>query len=208
MSVVVESYMHKMAKELLYKEIEEKSGFEYKLSNGTIGFETLISREDYRDECVLMEFPTIDGTYPDECGCTQQIIPYDCKNCKWNGISACEGKNILMTGDGLNDAGAFMQSDVALSIADDIYHFSPAGDAIIEASKFNKLNRFIKYAQKAQVIVKIGFLISFQYNIVGLSFAITGNLSPVVAAILMPISSITVVAFATFSTRLLARKYF
>ena len=104
MSVVVESYMHKMAKELLYKEIEEKSGFEYKLSNGTIGFETLISREDYRDECVLMEFPTIDGTYPDECGCTQQIIPYDCKNCKWNDDCLFDHK-----GTPLDPCGRYME---------------------------------------------------------------------------------------------------
>lgn len=112
-----------------------------------------------------------------------------------------------MTGDGLNDAGAFMQSDVALSIADDIYHFSPAGDAIIEAGKFHQLYRFILYARKSLTIVKWSFAISFLYNIVGLSFAITGNLSPVVAAILMPISSITVVAFATASTRLMASKF-
>ena len=118
-----------------------------------------------------------------------------------------QNKNVLMTGDGLNDAGAFMQSDVALSIADDIYHFSPAGDAIIEAKKFYQLYRFIQFARKSLTIVKISFFISFLYNIIGLAFAITGNLSPVVAAILMPISSISVVAFATFSTRALAARY-
>ena len=116
------------------------------------------------------------------------------------------GKQVLMTGDGLNDAGAFMQSDVALSVADDIYHFSPAGDAIIEAVQFNKLNRFINYAKRSLVIVKISFVISLLYNLIGLSFAISGNLSPVVAAILMPVSSVTVVGFATLSTRLLARR--
>lgn len=117
-----------------------------------------------------------------------------------------KGSNVLMTGDGLNDAGAFMQSNVALSIADDIYHFSPAGDAIIEASKLEKLNNFISYAKKSLSIVKISFAISLLYNIVGLSFAISGNLSPVVAAILMPVSSVSVVGFATLSTRLLAKK--
>ena len=117
-----------------------------------------------------------------------------------------EGRNVLMTGDGLNDAGAFMQSNVAMSIADDIYHFSPAGDAIIEAKQFYKLSRFIAYAQKSLTIVKINFAISFLYNIVGLTFALTGRLSPVVAALLMPISSVTVVGFATFATRLTGLK--
>lgn len=117
-----------------------------------------------------------------------------------------EGKNVMMTGDGLNDAGAFMQSDVALSIADDIYHFSPAGDAIIEAAQFQRLTAYISFARKSLVIVRMSFGISFLYNLIGLSIALTGNLSPVVAAILMPISSITVVAFATFATKLLAKR--
>lgn len=117
-----------------------------------------------------------------------------------------KGKNVMMTGDGLNDAGAFMQSDVALSVADDIYHFSPAGDAIIEAARFERLTAYIGFARKSLVVVKLSFGISFLYNFIGLSIALTGNLSPVVAAILMPISSITVVAFATFATKLLARR--
>ncbi len=117
-----------------------------------------------------------------------------------------QGKTVMMTGDGLNDSGAFMQSDVALSIADDIYHFSPAGDAIIEASRFQNLTSYISFAQKSILIVKLSFGISFLYNIIGLAIALTGNLSPVVAAILMPASSVTVVAFSTFATRLLARQ--
>ena len=117
-----------------------------------------------------------------------------------------EGRQVMMTGDGLNDSGAFMQSDVALSIADDIYHFSPAGDAIIEASQFHRLTAFIGFARKSLIIVKVSFGISFLYNIVGLTIALTGHLSPVVAAVLMPASSVTVVAFSTFATRLLARQ--
>lgn len=111
-----------------------------------------------------------------------------------------QGKKVLMTGDGLNDAGAFLQSEVALSIADDIYHFSPAGDAIVDASKIGQLYRFIRFAHQSLKIVKISFAISFLYNIVGLSYALSGHLSPVIAAILMPISSVSVVAFATFAT--------
>ena len=113
-----------------------------------------------------------------------------------------QGKTVLMTGDGLNDAGALMQSDVALTIADKAYHFSPASDAVLEASQFKTLARFIRFTKTSLNIVKIAFVISFFYNIIGIAFAISGNLSPVVAAILMPISSVSVVAFATFVTRL------
>lgn len=117
-----------------------------------------------------------------------------------------QGRNVLMTGDGLNDAGAFLQSEVALSIADDIYHFSPAGDAIVEATKLGQLYKFIRFAHQSLNIVRISFAISFLYNIVGLSYALSGELSPVVAAILMPVSSVSVVAFATFATAWRARR--
>lgn len=116
-----------------------------------------------------------------------------------------KGHTILMTGDGLNDAGALMQSDVALTIANKVYHFSPASDAVLEAAQFQTLAKFIRFTKTSLKIVKISFLISFLYNIVGISFAITGNLSPIVAAILMPVSSVSVVAFATFVTRASAR---
>ena len=116
-----------------------------------------------------------------------------------------KGKRILMIGDGLNDAGALKVSDAGISIADDIYHFSPACDAILEASKFQQLKRFLSISKKGMWVVKLSFLMSFAYNLVGLFFAVQGILSPIVAALLMPISSISVVAFASFTTSYLAR---
>ncbi|MCG6186590.1 heavy metal translocating P-type ATPase [Maribellus maritimus] len=116
-----------------------------------------------------------------------------------------QGETILMTGDGLNDAGALMQSDVALTVADKVYHFAPASDAVMEAGQFQRLAKFISFTKTSLNIVKLSFTISFFYNIIGIAFAITGNLSPIVAAILMPISSVSVVAFATFATRLAGR---
>jgi Cu+-exporting ATPase len=113
-----------------------------------------------------------------------------------------KGEKVLMTGDGLNDAGALMQADVALTVADKAYHFSPASDAVLEAGQFSRLARFIGFTKTSLNIVKLSFIISFFYNIIGVSIALSGMLTPVVAAILMPISSVSVVAFATFVTRL------
>ncbi len=119
-----------------------------------------------------------------------------------------DGKRVLMIGDGLNDAGALMESDIGLTIADDIYSFSPACDGIIESSNFEQLPKFISFTRTSMLIVIISFIISFAYNIVGLYFAVQGNLSPLIAAILMPISSVSVVAFATFSVNYMAKKRF
>ena len=116
------------------------------------------------------------------------------------------GDRTLMLGDGLNDAGALKQSDLGISISEDINAFSPACDAIIDASQFERIPVFLKFAMYSYNTVLVSFLLSFSYNFIGLYFAISGSLSPIVAAILMPISSISVVAFSTVSTRLIAKK--
>lgn len=119
-----------------------------------------------------------------------------------------KGLTVLMIGDGLNDAGALAESDAGITMADDIYHFSPACDAILESSKFEMLAKFIRFTRKSMNIVRISFAISFLYNLFGLYFAVQGWLTPVFAAILMPISSVSVVAFATLSITWLAKRNF
>ncbi|MFN1834492.1 heavy metal translocating P-type ATPase [Balneola sp. MJW-20] len=115
-------------------------------------------------------------------------------------------KHVMMVGDGLNDAGALKQSNFGIALSDDISSFSPACDAIIEGSALSSLNRFIDFSKTSMKIILFSFFLSLLYNITGLSFAVTGQLSPLVAAILMPLSSVSVMVFTFVTTRFFAKK--
>lgn len=119
-----------------------------------------------------------------------------------------KGHKVIMIGDGLNDAGALQQSDVGIVISDDINNFSPACDAIIEGKQFAQLKKILDYCRKEKQIIYGSFIISIAYNVVGIYFAVQGNLSPVIAAILMPVSSVSIVLYTTLLSSWFARKLY
>ena len=108
--------------------------------------------------------------------------------------------DVMMIGDGLNDAGALRQSDVGIVISDNVNNFAPSCDGIIDAKAFTRFHVLINFIRVSRQIIYGAFILAFFYNVIGLGFAITGNLSPVVAAILMPLSSISVIAYGLLAS--------
>lgn len=117
-----------------------------------------------------------------------------------------DGGTVMMIGDGLNDAGALMQSDVGIAISDSRNNFTPASDVIMSAESFGKLPALLKLCDDGKKIIIGSFIISVLYNIIGVYYSVTAQLSPLVAAILMPASTFSIIIF-TYGTSLFMARY-
>jgi P-type Cu+ transporter len=173
------------------------------------GVEQLFERLDKKYSTIILS-----GDNDGERKILQKMLPQNTElvfnqtpeqKLKYIGKLQKEGKNVMMIGDGLNDAGALAQSNVGISISENVNVFSPACDGILDASQFENIPFYLSYLKNAMTTIYISFGLSLLYNVVGLSFAISGNLLPIVAAIIMPLSTVTIVSFVTIMSNYFAR---
>jgi len=105
------------------------------------------------------------------------------------------GNFTLMIGDGLNDSMALNSANIGMAVTENNSNFTPGADIIILGDKVTKLYLVLDLAKKTKLTVYLSFGLSFIYNIIGIYFGLRGELTPLLAAIIMPLSSITVVIF-------------
>lgn len=117
-----------------------------------------------------------------------------------------QGRKVLMLGDGINDSKALAESYFGIAVVNSHQGFKPSCDAILEGESLVYLNNFLAFAKYCKRVVVLSFIISFLYNTIGLAIAVQGIFAPVLAAILMPVSSVSVVLFATVAIHIYSKK--
>lgn len=117
-----------------------------------------------------------------------------------------KGKRVLMIGDGLNDASAFNAADVSIAVSDSTSTLAPASDVVVNGDNVVNVGTLLRYASSMRTVVWACFVFTVFYNILGFTLAVQGVLSPVVTAVLMPISNLVVIGASIGGARLLFRR--
>jgi Cu2+-exporting ATPase len=112
----------------------------------------------------------------------------------------------MMVGDGVNDAAALALADVAVAVHGGMGATIVAADIVLTREGVTPLIDVLDGARRLQRVVARNIAFSLVYNLTASSLAVAGAVGPLLAAILMPVSSLTVVLSSAFGRTFVARR--
>jgi Cu2+-exporting ATPase len=103
---------------------------------------------------------------------------------------------VVMVGDGVNDAAAMSAATVSIAVHGGAEASLAAADVFTTEAGVAKVLEAVTGARRTLAVIRRGMLFSLAYNLVGVALCMAGRISPLAAALLMPLSSLTVVSSA------------
>lgn len=132
------------------------------------------------------------GVDPDDC--RGGMSPEDKLDAMRRSMQSGLGQQVVMVGDGANDAAALARADVGIAVRGGAEVSLQAAPVFVASGKLSSITNLIIGSRRTRRLIYATFAVSLMYNLVAVALALAGWISPLLAAILMPASSVSVLA--------------
>ncbi|MDT8311202.1 MAG: heavy metal translocating P-type ATPase [Methylophaga sp.] len=135
--------------------------------------------------------------------CLAEVLPEDKQKCIRDLQQS--GATVAMVGDGINDSPALIQADVGIALATGTDVSIESADIVLLRNKLSQVAEAKLLATRTLRTIRQNIVLSISYNVIMVPLAMMALVSPLLAAVTMPISSLLVIGNAARISRLFKR---